>query len=91
LERGPLKMDFGKRRVYWQEQEVELTEREFAMLELLALYPERIFAAQELLERFFPEADSGPHVVRVYVSQLRHKTAPELILTVPGGYRLGAS
>jgi DNA-binding response OmpR family regulator len=89
--RGLLCVDLNTRRVTWDNREVELSEREYAMLEILALYPERAFSVDELLERFFPEADSGPHVVRVYVSQLRHKTAPELILTVPGGYRLGAS
>jgi DNA-binding response OmpR family regulator len=89
--RGSLCVDLNTRRVTWDGQEVELSEREFAMLELFALYPERAFSVDELLERFFPEADSGQRVVRVYVSQLRRKVDPELISTVPGGYRLGAS
>ena len=64
--------------------------REFAMLELFALYPDRVFSADELVDRLFPSAASGPGVVRVYVSQLRHKLADGVIRTVAGGYRLGA-
>ncbi|MDQ3398514.1 MAG: response regulator transcription factor [Deinococcota bacterium] len=89
FKRGPLRLDFGARRVLWRAREVELSEREFTMLELFALYPERVFTVDELLERFFPEAESGHRVVRVYVSQLRQKLDAGLISTVPGGYRLG--
>lgn len=91
LERPPLAVDLSTRRVSWSGEEVDLSDREFAMLELFALYPERIFTVEELLERFFPDASSGASVVRVYVSQLRHKMAEDLIRTVAGGYRLGPS
>lgn len=89
LNRQPLQVDLANRRISWAEKEVQLSAREFEMLELFALYPERVFTADELQERLFPEAGSGPRVVRVYVSQLRHKVAGEVIATVPGGYRLG--
>lgn len=89
LERPPLRVDLAMRRVAWDGEEVDISDREFAMLELFALYPERVFTVDELLERFFPDASSGASVVRVYVSQLRHKVAEELIRTVSGGYRLG--
>lgn len=87
--RGDLCVHLGARRVSWRGEEVELTEREFAMLELFAHYPERVFSAEELFDRFFPNADSGTRVVRVYVRQLRQKLADEVLSTVPGGYRLG--
>jgi two-component system, OmpR family, response regulator QseB len=91
VDRSPLHVDLRARRVRWDGREVQLTTREFEMLELFALYPERAFTVDELLERFFPEADSGRRVVRVYVSQLRHKLAADAIRTVAGGYRLGPS
>lgn len=87
--RGPLDMNFSARRVCWHGNEIPLSEKEFTMLELFTLHPERVFAVEELLERFFPEAESGARVVRVYVSQLRRKFGVNLISTVPGGYRLG--
>lgn len=89
FEKGDLKVDFRKRCVYWQGQEVSLSEREFALLELFTLNPERIYTSLELLERIFPDADSGTRVIRVYVYYLRQKLAPEVILTASGGYRLG--
>ena len=91
FERGPLRVDFRKRRVAWRGHEVALSEREFALLELFALNPERIYSSNELLEKIFPDADSGTRVIRVYVYYLRQKLAAEVIQTVSGGYRLGVS
>ncbi|MCL6527972.1 MAG: response regulator transcription factor [Thermaceae bacterium] len=91
LERGPLRLDFAARRVFWGEQEAVLTEKEFTLLEVLALSPEKVFTVNELLDRVFPEAGSGHHALRMYVSRVREKLAPEAIVTVPGGYRLGLS
>ncbi len=89
FERAGLRIDLTTRRVMWHGESVEVTEREFVMLEYLAHYPDRTFSTDELLDRFFPGATSGPSVVRVYISQLRHKISDEIIQTVPGGYRLG--
>lgn len=89
LDRHPLLVDLSSRSVTWRGETVDVSDREFAILELFALYPDRVFTVDELLERFFPDASSGPSVVRVYVSQLRHKVADDLIRTVSGGYRLG--
>lgn len=89
LERGALRLEFNTRCVFWDNQEIILTEREFSLLELMALNPERIYKVDELLERLFPNADSGHHILRTYVSRLRDKLASEAIRTVPGGYRLG--
>lgn len=91
LERGPLRLDFVARRVFLAGREVVLTEKEFVLLEVLALSPDRVFTVNELLDRVFPEASSGHHALRMYVSRLREKLAPEAIVTVPGGYRLGLS
>ena len=87
--RGQLEVDFTRRKVFWCAQEVRLSEREFALLELFSLYPDKVFTASDLLERFFPDATSGNRVVRVYINQLRQKLADEVFETVPGGYMLG--
>jgi DNA-binding response OmpR family regulator len=89
FERGPLRVDFAGREARWRGATVALSEREFEILELLALYPDRAFPVDELVERFFPDAASGRWVVRVYVSQLRRAIDPSVVATVPGGYRLG--
>ncbi len=91
FERGPLAVDLAARRVFWRGREVALTGREFALLELLILNPERVFTAEELLERLFPGTESGLKIVRVYIHRLRQKLGPEVVATVPGGYRLGVA
>ncbi len=89
FQRGPLTVDFDARSVSWMGHTTALSDREFSIIELLALYPERLFTVDELVERFFPDASSGSRVVRVYVSQLRQKVDDRIIVTAPGGYRLG--
>ncbi len=67
---------------------VSLTERECALLRVLAARPSRVFTRTELLERVF-EAET-PGVVDTYVSYLRRKLGKEAITTVHGvGYRRG--
>lgn len=91
LERGLLRVNFALRRVYWDRREVVLTEKEFALLELLALHPQRVYRLEELVERLFPHAEAGAHTVRMYVMRLRDKLSVEAVQTVPGGYCLGLS
>lgn len=85
---GPLEVDLADRTVRWWGRHVELAPKEFALLELFALHPHRIFTAQELWERFFPESTSDS-IVRVYVRKLREKLGPGVIRTLPSGYTLG--
>lgn len=89
FQRGPLRLDFSTRRVYWEQSELTLTDREFGLLELLALSPEKVFKVEDLLDQLFPTATSGQAILRIYISRLREKTSPGIIVTVPGGYRLG--
>ncbi len=89
LQRGDLEVNLRERKVCWKEKEIVLSKREFAMLELFVLQPERIYTAEELLERIFPGVDTGTRVVRVYVHYIRQKIAKEIIATATGGYRLG--
>lgn len=89
LARGPLEVDLSGRMVRWNGEDVNLTEREFALLEYLSLHPERVFSAEELTDRFFADTESGVKIVRVYVHHLRQKIAPDVIQTLSSGYRLG--
>jgi len=68
---------------------VSLTERESALLEVLARRPRQVFSRPDLLDRVFPEAeDEG--VVDTYVYYLRRKLGRASVSTVRGaGYRLG--
>nr|WP_274636376.1 response regulator transcription factor [Microbacterium bovistercoris] len=66
-----------------------LTDRESALLRLLALHPRRTFSRGEILEAVFDATDT-PGTVDTYVHYLRRKTDRDIITTVRGrGYRLG--
>jgi DNA-binding response OmpR family regulator len=68
---------------------VELSEREAALLGLLAARPGTVFSRADLLDRVFGEAESET-VVDTYVHYCRRKLGRGVISTVRGlGYRLG--
>ena len=72
-------------------KEVELSEREAALLGVLASRPRQVFSRRDLLERVFSDAESE-NAVDTYVHYCRRKLGREVIATVRGlGYRLGGS
>lgn len=71
------------------EGRILLTEREAALLRLLAENPLRTFSRRQILAAVF-EADEQDGTVDTYVHYLRRKTDPDIVTTVRGqGYRLG--
>jgi two-component system response regulator QseB len=69
--------------------DVGLSEREAALLTVLATRPEQVFSRRDLLARVFDEAESE-NVVDTYVHYCRRKLGRTVISTVRGlGYRLG--
>ncbi len=70
--------------------DVELSEREAALLGVLMVSPGRIFTRGQLLGLAFDGVDT-PGVVDTYVHYLRRKLGRGIVRTVHGtGYRLGA-
>ncbi len=86
---GALQIDFSTRSVHWQGRAVDLSPREFSVLERFVLNPERIYTVQELHDLIWADAAHELGVVRQTVRRLRLRLAPEVIETVPSGYRLG--
>ncbi|RMI33536.1 response regulator transcription factor [Nocardia stercoris] len=70
--------------------DVSLSERECALLALLARAPHQIFTRSQLRELIFDRADKDS-TVDTYVHYLRRKLGRDTVQTVRGlGYRLGA-
>jgi two-component system response regulator QseB len=68
---------------------VRLSERECALLAVLAGRPAQVFTRRELLRLAFPDADSDA-VIDTYVHYVRRKLGRDVIATVHGrGYQLG--
>jgi DNA-binding response OmpR family regulator len=90
LRLGTLSVDPGSRRVAVGEREVEVTAKEFAVLEHLAVRAGDVVSKGEILEHVWDFAYEGDvNIVEVYVSALRRKLGTGWIATVRGaGYRL---
>ena len=90
---GDLTIDPARRQVYWNDEEVRLSPREYELLAYLAGQPGRVYSRNEIETNVWGE-DLPPssNVVDVLVGQLRRRLGrPELIETVRGvGYRLAA-
>ncbi len=93
LRAGDLTLDLRTRRATVAERAVELTTREFSLLETLLRHPDEVLTRQQLLSRAWGfDFDPGSNVVDVYVRYLRGKLGADRIETVRGaGYRLATS
>lgn len=81
----------GEHRVVGPGEDVLLSTREAALLEVLARRPSRVFTRDELLDAAFTRADTLG-AVDTYVYYLRRKLGRGVVETVHGvGYRLGSS
>ncbi|MFC3833432.1 response regulator transcription factor [Deinococcus rufus] len=87
---GPLSVDFTTRDVHWCRRPVELTPREFSLLERFVLHPHRQYSSTELHDLIWGDEARDLGVVRQTVRRLRLRLSPEVIETLPAGYRLGA-
>jgi len=87
---GELVLDLRTRIVSVAGREVELSSREFALLETFMRHPGQVLSREQLLSRVWGyDFDPGSNVVDVYVRYLRNKIGGDRILTVRGaGYRL---
>jgi DNA-binding response OmpR family regulator len=91
LERADLQLDGAKRLANRRGQRLDLSAKEFAVLELLMGAQGAVISSEDLLARAWDEAaDPFSNVVKVTISRLRRKLGePPLIETVPGGgYRI---
>ncbi len=88
---GPVTVDLAARSAWRDGERIDLTAREWAVLEALALRPGRLVAKAEL-ERLVLGFDTvlASNALEVHVSSLRRKLGRELVQTVRGmGYRIG--
>jgi DNA-binding response OmpR family regulator len=90
---GPLTLARGAREVRVDGQEIELTQREFDLLEYLVRHAGQVVTRDELLESVWGFLSPGQtRTVEVHVAQLRKKLGqPDLIRTIRGlGYKAAA-
>jgi DNA-binding response OmpR family regulator len=91
-----LTIDVSRRHVMRNSRRIELTAREFALLELLLRSPGHVFTRTQICEKVWEyHFEPGTNIVDVYIQRLRqkidHDFLPKLIHTVRGvGYYLAS-
>jgi DNA-binding response OmpR family regulator len=90
LRAGDVALDLRTRRATVGATTVELSAREFTMLEVFLRHAGQVLAREQLLSHVWGyDYDPGSNVVDVYVGYLRRKLGKERIVTVRGmGYAL---
>ncbi len=74
IERYGLKLDLNTHKAFREEREISLTAKEFALLELFMLNPERILSRQEISEHLWDmNFDPRSNVIESFVRFLRQK------------------
>jgi DNA-binding response OmpR family regulator len=89
---GNVTLDLRSRRASIAGRNVDLTARQFTMLEVLVRHPDQVLSREQLLSHVWGyDFDPGSNIVDVYIGRLREKLAPDVIETVRGiGYRFRA-
>ncbi|WP_117208159.1 response regulator transcription factor [Allorhizocola rhizosphaerae] len=87
---GVVELDLLARRATVGGRPVELTAREFTLLEILARHPDQVLSREQLLSRAWGyDFDPTSNIINVYVSSLRKKLGTGVIETLRGfGYRM---
>ena len=88
-----LNLDRVSRKVFLSDQEVDLTKREFLLLEHLMINGNRVISKTEIADKVWDlNFDSGSNVIEVHISALRKKLNNDLIKTKVGlGYYIEGS
>jgi two-component system phosphate regulon response regulator PhoB len=93
---GPISLSIQECRVLKDDTEVNLSPKEFKLLELFMTHPKRVWSREQLLEKVWGHDFIGDSkTVDVHIRWLREKleadpSTPEYLVTVRGfGYRFG--
>jgi len=72
-----LEVDVGAKRVRVDNRQVDLTPREWSLLELFLTRPGRVLSKDQIRGSLFGlDGDPSPNAIEVYVSRLRAKIEP---------------
>ena len=88
---GPLQIDLTARSIHRDGHPVQLTAREWALLEALLSRRGQLLSKAQLEDKLYAfDAEVESNTIEVHVSRLRKKLGADLIVTERGlGYRLG--
>lgn len=93
LGNGRLVLDLNARTTTWDGRDVELSRREWMLLQLLLASPQRVFTREQIEAALYGWGEgTESNAIDVHVHHLRRKLSPDIVRTVRGtGYRFGSA
>ncbi|MDR0236192.1 response regulator [Acinetobacter sp.] len=90
LQMGELKINCETQEVFYQNQLLSLSRREYSLLEIFMLHPNQILKNEQLIDKIYGFQDSiESNAISVHIYHLRQKIHANIIQTVRGvGYIL---
>ncbi len=90
LQVGGIRIDLHTREVWVDDHKIDLSAREFVMVEIFVRHPGQVLSRTQLLDHVWGyDYDPGSNIVDVYVGYLRKKIGKSFFETIRGvGYRL---
>ena len=77
LAHGRLRLDVAARRLFHDDQPIEMSARELALTELLLARQGRVVSKEQMIDQLFGFGDEvGSNVIEVYVHRVRRKLEP---------------
>ena len=74
---GEMTVDFAAKRVRTHDRPIDLTPREWALLELFLTHPGRVLSKEQIADSLFSfDEQLSPNAIEVHVSRLRTKVEP---------------
>lgn len=91
LSHSGLELDLEQHIACFNDEPIELSNREWSILTALLMHPSKIFSKNDLEDKLYDfDSDVSSNTVEVYVHHLRAKLGKDFIRTIRGlGYRLG--
>ena len=91
LKSGELTLDVEQHLATFKGQQIELSNREWAILIPMVTHPNKIFSKANLEDKLYDfDSEVTSNTIEVYVHHLRAKLGKDFIRTIRGlGYRLG--
>lgn len=91
LKSGELILDIDQHLATFKGQQLELSNREWAILTPMVMHPNKIFSKANLEDKLYDfDSEVTSNTIEVYIHHLRAKLGKDFIRTIRGlGYRLG--
>lgn len=91
LQHGDLSLDLTAHTAKFKDKDLELSKKEWAIVQALMTHPQKIFSKTNLEDKLYDiEADISSNTIEVYIHHLRAKLGKDFIRNIRGvGYRLG--